>query len=183
MHKVGPGTWGLHKMISVNTPGGRGVQAGTAADSTWDKTQLYRRIVVAIDGSPCSEKALNEAVRIAKCEGASLTVLHVMVVPSALFSPNVRQPIERVELDERARGERLLAAAAAKAKESGVEPRRALIEGMDSAINGIADYAAKNKFDLVVVGTRGLTGIKRLLIGSVAAGVVRCSPCTVMVVK
>lgn len=152
-------------------------------DSGSPRLLRYRRIAVAVDGSPCSAKALEEAVGLAKCAGSELSVLHVMVVSSALFSADVRQPIEGVEREKREQGERLVAAASAEARRHGVEAKEVLVEAMDSAVTGIAHYMAENDVDLLVVGTRGLTGVRRLFVGSVASGVVRCAPCTVMVVK
>ena len=143
----------------------------------------FRRILAAVDGSECSSHALRTAVRMAKSEGAELMILHVMVISSALYSGDVRQPLERVEQSEKDKSQPLVTAAEAEARRAGVEPRIAMVEARDSAVKGITDYAARNGVDLIVMGTRGLSGIKRLLLGSVAAGVVHCAPCTVMVVR
>ena len=143
----------------------------------------FARILAAIDGSECSGHALKTAVLMAKSSGAKLTILHVMVVSLALFSGDVAQPLSRVEEGENEEAEVLLAKASEEAKKGGVVPDVAAVEATDSAVKGITDYAARNGIDLIVLGTRGLSGIRRLLLGSVAAGVVRCAPCAVMVVR
>ena len=145
--------------------------------------QRFSHILAAIDGSECSAHALKTAVQMAKANGAALTVLHVMVLSLALYSGDVSQPMRKVEEREKSEGERLVAEASAEARKEGVEPRVAIVAATDSAVKGITDYAARNGIDLIVVGTRGLSGFRRLLVGSVAAGVVHCAPCTVMVVR
>ena len=147
-----------------------------------DGARKYRRILAAVDGSECSTHALRTAARLAQGEEAELTLLHVMVVSLALYSGDVAQPLGKVEEREKREGERFLAEAELVAKEAGVSPRTVMVES-ESAIKGIVEYAARNDVDLIVVGTRGLMGLKRLLLGSVASGVVHCAHCPVMVVR
>ena len=139
--------------------------------------------MAAIDGSECSAHALGTAIRLAKDEGAELTILHVMVISLTLYSGDVSQPLGRVEEKEKLEGKRLMTKAESFARNAGVEPKVVMTEAKDTAVKGITDYALGHDIDLIVVGTRGLGGLRRLLLGSVAAGVVRCAPCTVMVVK
>ena len=61
--------------------------------------------------------------------------------------------------------------------------RTEIVEGSTSVEATIVDYAEREGVDLIVVGTRGLTGFKRSLLGSVASGVVTYAHCPVMVVK
>ena len=181
--KTESGSGVTSSMMPILVPEERRARAGIGEDAALERSGLYGRIAVAIDGSACSGRALTEAIKFARCEGAELTILHVMVVSSALYSVDVRQPIERGENEERERGERLVAAALAEAEKLGVQAKVALVEAMDSAVNGITDYMAEHDVNLIIVGTRGLTGIKRFFTGSVATGVVRCAPCSVLVVK
>lgn len=146
-------------------------------------TQKFRKVLAAVDGSECSAHALNTAVRLAKSDGAELTILHVVVVSLALYSGDVSQPLAKVEERKGHDGERIIAKAESVAREAGVQAKVTMIEATDSPVRGIADYAARNDIDLIVVGTRGLSGLKRLLLGSVAAGVVHCAPCAVLVVR
>lgn len=148
-----------------------------------EEAQAFRRIVAAVDGSECSVHALKTAVRLAQSEGAELTILHVMVISLALYSGDIGQPLAQVEAKEKSCGERITTRAESVAREAGIPVKVAMIEATDSAARGITDYAARNGADLIVVGTRGLGSLKRLLLGSVAAGVVHCAPCPVLVVR
>lgn len=146
-------------------------------------TQKFRRILAAVDGSECSAHALRAAIRLAKSEDAELTILHVMVISFALYSGDVVGPLAKMEEKAKHDGELFLAKAESVAKDAGIQPKLAIAKSVDSAARGITDYALRNDNDLIVVGTRGLGGLKRLLLGSVAAGVVHCAHCPVMVVR
>ena len=62
-------------------------------------------------------------------------------------------------------------------------PLRTELIASSSVVGGIIDFAEKENIDLIVVGTRGRSGLKRLLLGSVASGIVNYSHCPVMIVK
>jgi nucleotide-binding universal stress UspA family protein len=137
---------------------------------------------VAIDGSDNALRAVGLASRIARNNNAELLILHVMVVPSSI-SGNIYVPFEKIEEKMRASGEQFLAVAAGVAKNEGIEPRTQLVEGFESPASSIAEYSQENNVDLIVVGTRGLGGFKRLLLGSVASAVVHYAHCSVLVVR
>ena len=63
------------------------------------------------------------------------------------------------------------------------EPKTQTFSGVRSIIESIIDYASNNDVDLIVIGTRGRTGLKRLVMGSVANGVVQHAHCPVLVVR
>ena len=58
-----------------------------------------------------------------------------------------------------------------------------VVIGISSVVKEIVDYAEKNRIDMIVIGSRGLSGIKKMLLGSVAGGVVTYAHCPVLVVK
>jgi nucleotide-binding universal stress UspA family protein len=66
---------------------------------------------------------------------------------------------------------------------NGVKLSTEVVASPTSVVPAIVDYAEKNKVDLIVVGTRGRSGFTKLLLGSVASGVVTYASCPVMVVK
>ena len=70
-----------------------------------------------------------------------------------------------------------------KAKGKGVIVKTDVIMGISSVVKEIVEYAEKNKVDMIVVGSRGLAGIKKMLVGSVASGVVTYAHCPVLVAK
>jgi nucleotide-binding universal stress UspA family protein len=63
------------------------------------------------------------------------------------------------------------------------EPKTETFSGVESIIESIIDYAANKDIDLIVIGTRGKTGLKRLIMGSVASGVVQHAHCPVLLVR
>ena len=70
-----------------------------------------------------------------------------------------------------------------KAEDSGIKVETKIAESVGSPTSTIVDYAKKENVDLIVVGTRGRTKLKKILLGSVASGVATYAPCTVMVVR
>lgn len=70
-----------------------------------------------------------------------------------------------------------------KAGNNGVQVKTQMVESVGSPASAIVDRAQKENIDLIVRGTRGRTKLKKVLLGSVASGVVTYSPCTVMVVR
>jgi nucleotide-binding universal stress UspA family protein len=71
----------------------------------------------------------------------------------------------------------------ARASAEGISLKTEMIASPTSVVPAIVDYAEKNKVDLIVTGTKGRSGFTKLLLGSVASGVVTYSSCPVMVVK
>jgi nucleotide-binding universal stress UspA family protein len=68
-------------------------------------------------------------------------------------------------------------------KQNIVEPKTEILTDVKSIIESIIDYATSKDIDLIVIGTRGRTGLKRFLTGSVANGVVQHTRCSVMIVR
>ena len=141
----------------------------------------YERILAATDFSPASQPALDQAESIARECGARLLILHAYHVP-ALASvsqapPDVYEDFLRAV---RADGEKRLDALVAHGQACGIETRGLLREGFPEA--EILDAAAREKADLIVLGTHGRRGPSRLLMGSVAARVAGRAFCPVMTV-
>jgi nucleotide-binding universal stress UspA family protein len=145
----------------------------------------FSNILVAVDGSESSQRAARVAIELAKTFGADLTVLHIMEVPAIPYMSDRPVEVDVKELDEAARsdGVRMVSKAASLADTKGVDAKEKVIRRMGSAAEGITDYAKKNGIDLIVVGTRGMSSIRKLLMGSVASGVVGSADCSVLVVR
>ena len=146
----------------------------------------YSKILVGIDGSDDSMKAADRAMAIAKLHGAKL--LTAYVIPSQMrlggYSSNIatqtsQEYSKRVDEASDNWFERIKFNAA----EAGVEVETKVISSGYSVGQVIVDLAEKENVDLVVVGTRGMTGFKKMLLGSTALEVVTYSDCSVMVVK
>ena len=71
----------------------------------------------------------------------------------------------------------------AKAREQGVSVKTEVIASPTSAVPAITEYAEQNKIDLIVTGTKGRSGFKKLLLGSVASGIVTYANCPVLISK
>jgi nucleotide-binding universal stress UspA family protein len=106
------------------------------------------------------------------------------VLPSE-YMPNkpVEIDVNRVYLGPMTEEEKVISKVASLAKTRGVGTVEKIVRQMGSAAEGITDYAEKNGVDLIVVGTRGMEGVKRLVFGSVASGVVSHAKCSVLVVR
>ena len=127
-------------------------------------TLSFQRLLVASDGSPDSEAAWEEALAIARAAGSQL--LAVAVAREEGEFPQVL-----------ARLDRLLAAA--NRQEVPVETR--MLQGVPD--DAIVQAALDSQSDLILMGSRGRTGLSRLLLGSVAERVIGQTPCPVMIVK
>lgn len=142
----------------------------------------WKKICCAVDFSECSHAALDEAATLAGREGAALVLLHVYPPPRP---PGPEAPLawSPSDLEAETLGElegpmaRLRADAEAIAGAGRVETR--LLAGKPA--DEIARFARDGGCDLVVIGTHGRTGVRRLVLGSVAEQVVRAAPVSVLV--
>jgi nucleotide-binding universal stress UspA family protein len=149
-----------------------------------------RKILVPLDGSSTSLKALQYAVHLAGfgTSTAELVVMHVLEDVKQGGAIGLQAKYGNVRLVEgfkRARREaalKWLKQIQEAARKKGIQIKIEVLDG-DSKAEVIIDYAAENAVDLIVVGSRGLTGFKRLLLGSVANAIVANAPCPVMVVR
>ncbi len=155
---------------------------------------MFENILVPLDGSENSAKALENAIQIAKRFGGKLTLFHAYVAsvqpvmlpePAALGAPMIpvltAAEISRVADVAKNAGSRIVDDGKAKASSEGVEAEVLLVEG--HAVQEIVRAAEEGKYDLVVVGARGVSRIKELFLGSVTDGVVHHAKCPVLVVK
>ncbi|MFM0499789.1 universal stress protein [Paraburkholderia caffeinilytica] len=145
---------------------------------------MYKRILVAIDGSETSELAFNAALQLAGESGAQLQPLYVVDNPLVAYDASGYDPtILRGAFVEE--GQRLLADALARMKHVNVAgtPRMVDVAPIGEDISERIRITA-NEFnaDLLVLGTHGRRGFKRLFLGSVAERVVRNACCPVLLV-
>ena len=139
-----------------------------------------KNILVPVDYSDSGDAAMAYAVSLAKEYDAEMHLVHVYDQPFAYVDAGftgtpIPAEIPPADLeDEKAKLELVTPA-------EGVKFRRKFIIG--SPADDLVNYAKENEIDLVVMGTHGRTGLTRLLMGSVAEGVVRRSPCPVLTIK
>ncbi|HEX6029112.1 MAG TPA: universal stress protein [Nitrososphaeraceae archaeon] len=153
------------------------------------------KILVAIDGSENSMKAAVYAIDIAKKDNSQLIALTVLDVstPRRVSSSFITAPTYGLkELEEKRKEaqqsldkvEKLAVKENNTANNNNIQFKSEIIEDPTSRVgSAIVDYAERENVDLIVVGTRGRTGFKKMLLGSVASDVVTYAHCLVLVVK
>ena len=148
---------------------------------------MYKKILVAVDGSSTSTAALGEALALAKDGDAKLRLLHVVDSPYAypdVMYGHVAGDLEELRRAWRKAGLEILDEAVAQARRAGLEPETRLLESNGLRVSGaIIEEARQWGADLIVVGTHGRRGLDRLLLGSVAEGAARTAPVSVLLVR
>jgi nucleotide-binding universal stress UspA family protein len=153
-------------------------------------SKSFRKILVPVDGSTVSVKALQYATHLAGLEAseAELIVVHVLEDVKQGGAIGLQAKYGNVRLVEgfkRARRDaalKWLEQVDVAAKKKGIRLKTEVLDG-DSKVKVIIEYAKKNSVDLIVIGSTGLTRFKRLLLGTIANAVVSSAPCPVMVVR
>jgi nucleotide-binding universal stress UspA family protein len=141
----------------------------------------YRRILVPVDGSEPSSRALATALQLARHAGGRVCVLHDIdelqyLIPYA--DPGALIAAVRAE------GRKVLEAALAICASAGVPADTRLVEGVGRRLDeAVADQALSWNADLVVIGSHGRRGLKRVLLGSGAEQVLRLAPVPTLVVR
>ena len=139
----------------------------------------FRKILVALDGSDVSMRALSHAARISKEDGADLYAVHVVPSPPFEYSGEIAD-----YFDQARRASALwMRDVEVEAAKHGVSVRTETIVGASSVVDTIVGYADSISCDLIVTGTRGRTPSTRVLVGSIASGLVEAARCPVLVVR
>ena len=147
---------------------------------------MYKKILVPIDGSPASNLGLNEAIKLAKDQGAKLRLFHLVDEYIAVSSPDGVAFSNTDDLLESLRqgGKKIIEKAEALARRNGLTPESVMLESFGGrAADFIVEQANKWRADLIVLGTHGRRGVKRLVMGSDAEEIVRTTPVPVLLVR
>jgi nucleotide-binding universal stress UspA family protein len=151
----------------------------------WNSDELPKRILVPLDGSDFSFRAAEYAINLAKLTGGEILCVHAIgnlpyieyMAPSGLTVPRYIQEAKK-------QTEEWFSQVKSKAAKQGVKVSAAdTIFNIPSVGESLISYAAEQKADLIVIGTRGRSGLKRLVLGSVASAVVSHASCPVLVVR
>jgi nucleotide-binding universal stress UspA family protein len=146
---------------------------------------MFKRILVAVDGSSTSDQALQEAIQLAKELQAQLRIVHAVDLRDIYLSADFVDPLELSNIVTKS-GQEVLRKAQAVAESTGiaVETQLLKMEAMGQRIpEMIAADAEAWLADLIVICTHGRSGLNRLLMGSVAEGVVRVATKPVLLVR
>jgi len=149
-----------------------------------DKIQI-RKILVPIDGSEHSIKAAKYATRIANVDNAELFFIHVITpgIPYGYATP-AASTVHQYEEEIKDKINSWFDEVRNIAKNEGIyDVKTDIFVDVKSVIESILDYATSKEIDLIVVGTKGRTGLKRLLMGSIASGILHHAQCPVLLVK
>jgi nucleotide-binding universal stress UspA family protein len=145
---------------------------------------VYKKILVPVDGSSTSQRGLAEAIRIAKHCNATLRVLHI--VNELVMAPGYPSVTGYTDVIDALResGKKVLRTSEEQVRREGVACETQLVEVLGTtAANSIVDDARRWGADLIVMGTHGRRGIRRLALGSDAEIVLRHSPVPILLVR
>jgi nucleotide-binding universal stress UspA family protein len=147
---------------------------------------MYKRILVATDGSELSSKAVQSAIALAALSGAALVALKVVPrYPRAYMEgslPVDTQNIKKIEAQWAASAQAEVDAVQAEASAQGVSAK-AVVAKSDLVAEALIAAAKKHKCDLIVMASHGRKGIKRLLLGSETQHVLTHSHIPVLVLR
>jgi len=142
---------------------------------------LFKKILVATDGSEQAEKAAAYGIDIAKATGAEVYALYVISTEHAGTARSVMGWTDAFEEYLANKGGVATGYVENLGKEAGVKVEPVYLKGVPA--EKILEYAEESGIDLIVMGTQGLTGVQRFLIGSVAENVLRHSKVPVMIIR
>lgn len=146
---------------------------------------MYKRILVPVDGSDTSALGLSEAIKLCKDQKAELRLIHIVdelvsyggADGAANYTGNI------IELLRDA-GKNILETAENQVQKAGLDSESAMLEQFGGQAAGLIVEDAKQwKADLIVLGTHGRRGIKRLVMGSDAEQIVRTTPVPILLVR
>jgi nucleotide-binding universal stress UspA family protein len=143
------------------------------------------KLLLAVDESPFSQEAVQSVIDHFRPKGMQVQVVNVIEPIGAYFSaewfPHLTPYTEKVEQEREKQADALVENVCAKLGKAGFRNSKIVLRG--DARAAILDRASQWKPDLIVVGSHGLKGLNRLLMGSVSDAVVRHAPCSVQVVR
>jgi nucleotide-binding universal stress UspA family protein len=146
----------------------------------------YQKILIATDGSKCSQKAVLQGMELAKLMGAKVYVLYVLD-KNAYIPPSLETPIhlgsnwDIMEETLRQEGDNAIQYANDIAEDKGIDFEGVVMEG--NPADAILEFAEQKEVNMIIMGTLGKGGLERFLLGSVTDKVVRHSKISVLIVK
>ena len=147
---------------------------------------MYRKLLVATDGSTLSKKAVSSAIDLAAAVGAELVALYVVPrYPVSYFEGGVTIPtqeVARIEGQWAQKGQTIVDAVTTAAQAAGVKAK-GVVSRSDLVAESILAAVKKNKCDLVVMASHGRKGLKRILLGSETQHVLTHSSVPVLVLR
>jgi nucleotide-binding universal stress UspA family protein len=153
----------------------------------------FTKILVPIDGSEQSMNAADYAVAVAKKEDndnkTQIIALHVLFSQTGyayttnMFGLVTPSSINKILEDAKLEAQQWFDKIKEKISENDIQLITEVVVSPTSVVGAIVDYAEHENVDLIIIGSRGRSGFKKLLLGSTASGVVTYTTCPVLVVK
>jgi nucleotide-binding universal stress UspA family protein len=141
---------------------------------------LFSKILVPVDASKHSYEALSAALKLSKSIGSEVTVIHIMEYVPKIYIQSQKQFDELLEAQNNY-GKKVLNKCLTQAKEAGTTIKTQLQEGDPATV--ILEGTSAGKYDLIIMGSRGLGKFKKLLLGSVSSKVVNHATCSVLLIR
>jgi nucleotide-binding universal stress UspA family protein len=147
--------------------------------------ELPKRIIVPLDGSDFSFRAAQYAINLARLTGGEILCIHAIAdLPYIEYmAPAGGLTVPRYIQEAKKQTDEWFSQVKSRAAKEGVKITAETIFSPPSVAESIINYALEQKADLIVIGTRGRSGLKRLVLGSVASAVVAHASCPVLVVR
>ncbi|MGD9674959.1 MAG: universal stress protein [Candidatus Nitrosocosmicus sp.] len=151
---------------------------------------LFKNILMPFDGSEASAKATEYAIYISGLENSSITFIHILdnIKQGGAIGLRARygdtKLINGFENARRKNALKWIEPIQERATAKGIKNNVEILEDKkNSKIETIVDFIEKNEVDLVVIGSRGLSRFKQMLVGSIASGIISHSKCPVLVIR
>jgi nucleotide-binding universal stress UspA family protein len=143
---------------------------------------VFERILLSVDGSPDSDKAVQLTAELARTHGSRVLVVHGRDVPFVALNPNPSPPL--VEgWEEEAEAQQLVDTSVSRLQAAGVDVRGQVLPGLGHVEYKILAAAEADRAELIVLGSRGMSRIEEVLIGSVSHKIIHMAKCPVLLVR
>lgn len=141
---------------------------------------MFSKILVPVDGSDNSYRALDAALFLSEKLGSNITVIHVMEDVPVLYIESQKLLSELLENYKKEKQD-ILSKCSEIATKKGVTIKTVLLQGNPASI--ILGFSKKEKYDIVIMGSRGMGKFKEIILGSVSSKIVHHSSCPVMLIR
>ena len=143
---------------------------------------MFERVLLSVDGSPDSRKAVRLACELARVHGSAVLVVHGRDVP--FIAPSPRPAAPRVELWEtEEEAQKLVDDAVSELQEAGITARGRVLPGQGRVGYKVLEAAVEDDTSLIVLGSRGMSRLEEVMIGSVAHKIVHLAKCPVLLAR
>ncbi|HXV88264.1 MAG TPA: universal stress protein [Nitrososphaeraceae archaeon] len=144
---------------------------------------MYPKILVPVDGSEISYRALNAALFFSEKLGSEITVIHVMedIPITHIESQKLLNDMLEISVACKQQGQDILSKCSETAKNKGLMVNTILLKG--NPASKVLDFCKNGKYDVIILGSRGRGKIKEIILGSVSSKILHNSSCPVLLIK